>query len=492
MIKSCSVEKQTPYFRILSQDQIQEIKWAAYDIMAKVGFKVLHSGARRMLKAAGCIVKDAHVRVPEHVVRECVRLAPKGWTIYDRSGKRALEVQGRKSYYGTATASPNTKNALTGEVHPTTLNDIAMGAKVADALEHIDFVMPFGSSQDVPGQAIEIYEFPAVVANTIKPQVFIGYSGRGVELVYEMAAAVAGGLDRLQERPFVMAYPEPITPLVYPANVCDRLFAAADLSMPQISGATVQLGATGPVTIAGAAAHGIAEGLMALVLSQLRKPGCPVALSVNIGVLDMSTALMTFGDPTNSLGLCVHAEVAQSFGLPTWGLAGATDAKVIDAQAGVESTFHIFAQALAGLNLIHDVGYMDSAMTCSAEQMLLGNEVIGMVKHFMRGVTVNRETLARQVMEDVGPSGHFLDHTHTFNHFRSQLLPTRLFDRKPRSVWEKNGAKRLDARIHEATAAIIESHQPESLDDKVVQELERIKAKGVSELVPNVDSPNNP
>ena len=486
MIKSASVEKQTPYFSILSQDQIQEIRWSAYDIMAKVGFKVLHKGACKMLKSAGCIVKDEHVRVPEFVVRECLRLAPNGWTIYDRAGKRAMEVQGRKSYYGTSTASPNTKDALTGEVHPTTLNDIALGAKMADALEHIDFVMPFGSSQDVPGQAIDIYEFPAVVANTRKPQVFIAYSGRGVELVYEMAAAVAGGLERLQERPFIIAYPEQIAPLVYPEQVCDRIFAAADLIMPQVSGATIQLGATGPVTLAGAVAHGIAEGLMAIVLAQLRKPGCPMALSVNIGVLDMSTALMTFGDPTNSLGLCAHAEVAQSFELPTWGLAGATDAKVLDAQAGVESTFSIMAQALAGLNLIHDVGYMDSGMCCSAEQMLLGNEVIGMVKHFMQGVTVNRETLARQVMEDVGPGGHFLDHNHTFQHFRSQLLHTKLFDRKPRSVWEKNGAKHLATRIHENTVAIIESHQPESLDDKVIQELERIKARGVSELVPDL------
>jgi trimethylamine--corrinoid protein Co-methyltransferase len=350
-----------------------------------------HEGARKMLKSAGCVVKDTHVRVPEHVTAECVRRAPKGWVIYDRTGKRALEVQGRKSHYGTSTASPNTKDALTGEVHPTTLADIGVGARVADALAHIDFVMPFGSSQDVPGQAIDVCEFPVVTANTVKPQVFIAYSGRGVELVCEMAAAVAGGLDRLQERPFVMAYPEPIAPLVYPDHVCDRILAAAELRMPQVIGPTVQLGATGPMTVAGAVAHGLAEGLMSLVLAQLRQPGCPVALSTNIGILDMASALMTLGDPTNSIGLCAHAEVAQSFELPTWGLAGATDAKSIDAQAGVESSFHIFAQALAGLNLIHDVGYMDSGMTCSAEQMVLGNEVIGMVKHFMRGITVNRD-----------------------------------------------------------------------------------------------------
>jgi len=101
--------------------------------------------------------------------------------------------------------------------------------------------------------------------------------------------------------------------------------------------------------------------------------------------------------------------VAQSFGFPTWGLAGSTDSKVIDAQAGIESTFSILAQGLAGLNLIHDVGYMDSGMTCSAEMLVLGDEVIGMTKRFMQGVEVTTETLAREIIQKVGPAGHFLD-----------------------------------------------------------------------------------
>ena len=484
MINTSSVEHATFVFKMLDDDQIQETLYATFDVMRTVGFKVLHDGARRMLASAGAIVKDERVKVPEHIVRECLTRAPKGWTIFDRTGKRAMEVTGRKSYFGTSTAAPNTMDAFTGKIRPTQLADIGRGARIADALTNIDFVMPFGSSQDVPGSACDIYEFPEVVANTTKPMVFIGYSGKGVELVYEMAAAVAGGLDRLQERPFVMAYPEPIAPMVYPDHVVDRLFAAADLKMPQIPGASVMLGATGPMTVAGAVVQALAESLMSMTLAQLRSPGCPVALSTNMGIMDMKTGLSTFGEPTKSLATCAHAQVAHHLGLPTWGLAGATDAKVIDAQAGSEATFHLMAQALAGLNLIHDVGYTDSAMCCSPQQLVFGNEVVGMVKHFMRGITVNRKTLAREVIEAVGPGGQYLTQQHTLENFRAQLWSSNLMDRQPRMQWEASGAKDMATRVGEEVVRILESHQPTALDSKVMDELMKVRKKGEKHLVP--------
>jgi len=483
MINTSSVEQATYRFQMLTEDQIREIIHAAFDVMRTVGFRVLHTDARKMLKQAGAVLSGDIVKMPEHIVRGCLASAPKSWTIFDRNGNRAMEVTGRKSYYGTSTAAPNTKDVETGIVRKTLLSDIADGARIADALTHIDFVMPFGSSQDVPGEACDIYEFPSVVANTVKPMVFIGYSGQGVELVYEMAAAVVGGLDRLQERPFVMAYPEPITPFVYPDHVIDRLFAAADLNMPQIPGASVMLGASGPVTIAGATVQALAESLMCLTLAQLRKPGCPMALSTNMGIMDMNLGLSVFGAPTKSTAVCAHAEVARSFGLPTWGLAGATDSKMLDAQAGTEATFHLMAQALAGLNLIHDVGYIDSAMTCSAEQLVYGNEVIGMIKQFMKGIPVNRETLAREVIEAVGPGGHYLTRQHTLDHFRDVFWVPGLMNRKTREQWEEEGAKDMSRVVREETLHLMATHRPEPLDGKIMDELERIRKKGKNELV---------
>jgi trimethylamine--corrinoid protein Co-methyltransferase len=483
MIQTGATEKRSVCFRVLTDDQIEEIKRAAFEVMSKVGFRVHHEGARKMLKQAGALVDGEIVKVPEHVVMACLRTTPKGWTIYDREGRRAMEVEGRKSYYGTSTASPRTKDALTGEIHPTRVADIAIGAKVADALDNIDWVMPMGSVQDVAPTVADLYEFEAVVSNTTKPMVFIGYTPRGVELVYEMAAEVAGGIDNLQQRPFIIFYPEPISPLVFPADVIDRLFVCADLSMPQIQGPTIQFGATAPVTMAGAIVQGTAESLMCVVLAQLRRPGCPCGLGCNFSVFDMAAGLLAMAAPEMSLALAAQAEVAQSFELPTWGLAGSTDAKLIDAQAGAESAFAILAQGLAGLNLIHDVGYIDSGMACSTAQLVLGDENIAMAKRFMRGVEVNPETLARDLIAKVGPGGHYLDDDHTYQHFKNELWVPRLMARGAYDDWQSQGAKDTATRIQEKLADIVKNHETPPLPGKTLAALKTIRQKGEKELV---------
>jgi trimethylamine--corrinoid protein Co-methyltransferase len=482
MIQTSFSENRSVFFRVLSEDQIWEIKRAAFDILEKTGAKILHPGARDLLKQAGAVVKDDIVKVPEYVVQECVRTAPKGFTIYDRQGNRALEVEGRKSYYGTSTASPNTRDALTGEIHETRVSDIACGALVADALPNIDWVMPMGSSQDVSAVAADLYEFEAVVTNTTKPIVFIGYSPRGMELVFEMAAEVSGGMEALRETPFLIAYPESITPLVFPEEVVERTFIAADLFMPQINGPTEQLGATAPVTLAGAIALAIAEGLMSITLVQLRKPGAPCSMSCNIAGFDMSTTALSIAAPETSLGLAAQAEVARSFGLPTWGLAGATDSKIIDAQAGIESAFSIVSQGLAGLNLIHDVGYMDMGMICSAEMLVLGDEVIGMAKRLIRGIEVTKETLCRNVIQNVGPGGHFLLEDHTFRHFKNELWRPSLLTRQHYETWQSQGSKDMSTRVKDRVKEILESHKVPSLPDKTLSALKKMQTKGEKEL----------
>jgi trimethylamine---corrinoid protein Co-methyltransferase len=482
MMHSASIERQAPYLRILTDDQIEEIKRAAFDVMFTVGFNVLHEGARRMLKKAGAIVRAERVKVPEFIVNQCLTTAPKGFTVYDRQGQRAMEVEGRKSYYGTNPASPNTQDALTGEIHPTTVTDIAYGAQVADYCVNISWVMPMGSCQDVPATAADLHEFVATVTHTTKPIVFIGYSARGTEMVFQMAAEVAGGMDALREKPFVILYPEPISPLVFPDEVVERLFLAADLFMPQVPGPAVQLGATGPATLAGVITQITAESLMCLVLAQLRNPGCPVCLSGNVQILDMRTGIFGVGFPEMSLGISAQAEVARSFGLPTWGYAGCTDAKTVDAQAGLESGFSILSQGLAGLNLIHDVGYLDMAMVSSPAQLLLGNEAIGMTKRFLTGIRVDQETLARHVIETVGPGGHFLQQRHTLDHFRGELWRSELLTRQPYGIWQKEGGRDMSARIQEKLVEIVATHKVPALPERVLSALEKIKAAGEKAL----------
>lgn len=487
MIQSSNISNRSVSMKILTDDQIWEIRQAAFDIIEKVGFKCTHKQVHKMMKQAGAWIKDSNIKIPRHIVKESLLTTPQGWTIYDRDGKRAMEVEGEKSYFGTSTASPNTRDVFTNEIRQTTIQDIELGAKVADACEHIDWVMPMGTAQDVPSAGAELYECQALFSNTAKPSVFIGYTALGCEYVYEMASVIAGSQEELSQKPFLIVYPEPIAPLFFPDEVVERIFVAADRFMPQLPGSTVSAGATGPVTLAGVITQMTAESLIHITIAQLRKKGCPVAMSGNVGILDMKTALMTMGAPENNLAIAAQAEVAGSFNLPSWGLAGATDSKMLDAQAGIESTFSILTQGLSGLNLIHDAGYMASGMACSLEQLVMSNEIIGMAKRFVQGITIDRETIARQVIEDVGPASHFITHPHTLKHFKKELHTSRLLNRQNIESWNAAGKPTMESRVKQEVEQIINTHKVQPLSDKIISELERLKIEGEKEITAKLE-----
>ncbi len=478
MLQSSQTEKRSVSMRILSEDQIWEIRQAAYDIIERVGFRCTHKEALKMLAAAGAIVDADTVRIPQYVVEACIATAPKGWTIYNRKGERAMELEGHKSHYGSSTAGTNTKDPFTGEFRNTQLSDIAMSAKISDALENIDFIVSMGSSLDAPLNSSNLYEFQEVISNSIKPVVFMGNSSIECEYIYQMAAVVAGGKDKLRRKPFLIAYPQSVAPLTFPDNIVDMIFVSADLYMPQLSGSNLQVGSSAPVTMAGMLVQMTAESMIHITIAQLRKTGCPVAMSATPKIMNMNSGDMSTALPEISLGLSAQAEVAQSFGLPTWGIAGGTDSKSLDAQSGVESAFSILSQGLAGLNLIHDVGHMASGTASSVEQLILGNEIIGMAKRFIQGITINRETLAREIIETVGAGGNFLQQKHTVEHFRSELWQPKLMNYSSIEDWNRSGGQTLEGRIKEEVRKIVETHIPELLDDKSASEIERLKIEG--------------
>jgi trimethylamine---corrinoid protein Co-methyltransferase len=482
MIQSNYRSNRSPFFSLLSQDDVLEIHRAALRVLEHTGYRIMHAGVRDMFKQAGAVVREEIVKVPRFIVEQCLQTAPKGFDLYDRQGRRCMAVEGRKSYYGTSTASPTTRDAVTHKIHETRVRDMALSARVADACEHIDWVMPMGTAQDVPQTCAELYEFEAVVQNTVKPIIFCSYSPAGHKRVLEMAAEVAGGMEALRERPFVVSYPEPISPLVYPKEICEKLLACAEFGIPVIPGSAPQMGGTAPATVAGAIVLTIAEGLMGLMIAQLKRPGTPVLFGGSPTLFDMGSGYMTYGAPETQLMFAGYAEVSQYYGLPTWGLAGATDSKVLDAQAGVDVTFSLMAQTLAGLNIIHDVGYMDSGMACSAEMLVMGNEICGMIKRFMQGVEINAETLADEVIAAVGHGGNFIQEEHTFNHFKKEMWRPNLMIRQYADEWRGQGAKDMEARVQDQLKGIVEEYEPEPLSDAILDNLERLRKDGEKAL----------
>jgi trimethylamine--corrinoid protein Co-methyltransferase len=317
------------------------------------------------------------------------------------------------------------------------LQDIANVAKLVDSLPNIDFLMCMGIASDVTEELSDLYHFREMVHNTTKPIVYTAWDLPNLKAIVEMAEAVAGGTEALQRNPFMALYSEPISPLTHAEESCQKLLFLAEKGLP--------IGATAPVTIAGALVQANAEQLSGLLITQLVREGAPMIGAGGIIFMDMSQGLISYAAPEFMLANTAFAEMCHFYGIPIFAFSGCSDSKIFDQQAAAEGAIWMMLTALGGGNLIHDVGYIESGLTASYEQLVAMDEIAGLVKRYAGGIEINADTMALDAIEDVGPGGHFLEHEHTFQHFRRNWVPE-LFDRGSREDWEMAGKQTCDPK----------------------------------------------
>ena len=472
-------------FEVLSKTDIEAIHAATLRVLERTGVKLHHDGATKLLADAGCKVYENNiVKIPRPLVEKCMDSAPGEFMLYDRNGENPLTIGGRNSYFGTGVTNPNFLDVDTNERKPTCVQDIVNAAKVADYLPNIDWLMPLGSVQDTPAQVSDIYEFEAAVSNSTKPIVFICHDVKGVSDVFEMAETIAGGEQQLRDKPFVLSYPEPVSPLVHMREAVEKLLFSAEKGSPIIYTPAPMSGATAPVTMAGLLVQANAECISGLVIAQLTQPGVPFVVGGVLTIMDMSTGLITYGAPEMSLLLAGFADIAHYYNLPTWGTAGCSDSKLPDEQAAIEATFSSFVNALSGLNLIHDPGFLEGAMLGSLEMLVMTNEIAGMAKRFLKGITVNEETLAEDVIHTVGPGGHFLGEEHTVKYFRHEHWRPLMLDRRCYHAWKEDGGETMGQRVKDKIREILKDHQPQPLPKEILKKLREIRERSEKERVP--------
>jgi len=229
--------------------------------------------------------------------------------------------------------------------------------------------------------------------------------------------------------------------------------------------------------------EGLADTLTGLVISQLKSPGAPFIMGGVFTTLDMRTTVFSYGAPELLLLDAALTDISKTLRIPVFSTAGCSDAKELDQQASLEAGLSILMAAQSGANLIHDVGYLESGLLGSLDMLVLSNEAISMVKRIMRGISVNQETLAVQVISRVGPGGHFLDDDHTISHFKKEIWIPELLDRNNREDWDKAGCKSLGDRTRQTVQQILETHQSQPLEEKMVRELKAIIARADEKYV---------
>jgi len=494
MISTGSAVQETPDFRILSRGQMDAIHDASMEILAQTGVRVYNDEAIALLRDAGAFVgSDSTVRIPAHLIDWAVSASPRNVTVYDRNGCEAMQLGRRRTYFGTGSDTPNVIDPHSGERRPALLADVGNFARVCDALAHIDFVMCSGIASDKEPAAAELHHFLAMLRNTTKPMVYTALDLTAAHRLLEMASMVAGGRDAFRQRPFAVMYIEPVSPLGFAPTVMQKLLFCAENDIPCIFISGMLGGATGPITEAGSLALANAESLAGVLIAQLKRKGAPVISGGGILGMDMRAAISSYSSPEFMLTMAALAELAQYYGLPSWGYAGCTDAKGFDEQAAADTANWVMMAALSGSNLVHDVGFVESGMAASFDQLVFANEMIGKCARILGGIHVDKESLAVGVTHEVGPGGQFLGHKHTAKHYRSNWVPE-LEDRLTHANWVNQGSLTMRERVNVKVRRLLEGHTPEPMSADLDVQLSSLvdaaeTSVGLPELRERVDLP---
>lgn len=477
---------QRPSFNLLSQAQLDHLYAAALEVLARVGGEFHDPAAVALLSDAGARVDaDRRVRIPDTLVADALQKAPQQIVIHDRNGQPKLFLEDRNTYFGPGSDTPYTLDPVSGVRRPTVLNDVARAARVVDALPELDFSMCFALASDVPDQVSDLHHFAAMVRNTHKPLIVTAWDLAGLQNIHRMIEMVAGDKAMLRDRPFVVVFLMAISPLRFPEESLQKLMFCAENDIPCIwTSGCPTAGATAPIFPAGSLVVALAEFLAGLVVAQLTRPGAPVIVGSAFGALDMATGLRPYAAPEQDFGHLAQAEVARYLQLPSWGNGGCSDSNTLDQQAALEAGRKLMLSALAGNNIIHDLGYLESGMTSSLELLAICNEMVSQIRRFMQGIPVTPETLAVDTIAAIGPGNHYLTHRQTKAHHRQQIWMPELISRKRYNAWEAEGELTLRQRARTKVLQIMETHQPQPLAPEILQEMAALlKSAGTARSV---------
>jgi trimethylamine--corrinoid protein Co-methyltransferase len=465
MLRRSPIETLRPKLQMLSEEQLLAIHHTSLDILSQTGIVMKNEAARKLLLEAGAWESEGRLKIPPHLVTDAIASAPSRIPMHNRLGQLTMPLEAGQVFFGAGSDCPFTIDLETGQRRPATLEDVRRITRLCDGLDQIDFVMSMGVSSDVPALDHYVHEFAAMLWGSVKPIVYTANDLADMQDIYRIACAVTGGEKQLREKPFMLLYAEPISPLLYPPESVDKLLFCAEKGIPVAYPPSPNTGGGGPITLAGALALGNAECLVGLVLTQLVRRGTPFLYGMNTAALDMKSAIVSYGSPEWAMGMPAWADMSRYYNLPVWGFAGATDSKVVDAQAGIEATVTIMTAFMARTNLNHDVGYIEYGSTSSMEMLVIADEIIREVRYWIEGVEVSERTLARQAIHRAEPGGGFLADDHTLKNWKWAQWRPALIDRTRYDRWVAEGSKDMTARANERARKILTEHQTQPLSE---------------------------
>lgn len=471
MITTHGLHQTGAHYSRLGLQEADRIHLASLEILERVGVEVHDETARDILAGAGATLDGIRVLLTERMVQKALDSAPRRLTLCDRAGRVAIRAGGHVSYFGGGSDCLNILDHRSGERRRPTLEDVRQAVVLQDALPEIDFVMSALLPADVDQRIYDRYQMEVMLNHTTKPIVFVTPDFEGCVTAVEMCEAVAGGEEAFRRRPFATCYINVTSGLIANAEALQKLMYLAGKGLPLLWIPLNAGGVNSPVTAAGCMASMNAGTLLGIVLAQLVREGTPVGVpGWNGGPYNLQTMVGNYV-LADEQGLA--PAMGRYYDLPVFGLAGATDSKVLDHQCGVEAAFSLAFSLLSGANLNHDVGFMDAGLQYSFQLLAMCNEHLGFLRAATAGVPVGDESLALDVVDELGATGDYLSHEHTLRNFR-RAYHSKMVDKRQYSQWVEQGATTMEERAARRVDRLLSTHDPEPLPQDVQRELRQI------------------
>jgi trimethylamine--corrinoid protein Co-methyltransferase len=474
------------YLKLLSKDELGKIHHASLKILENTGMLIDHDKACDMLQEAGARVdrKKKIVRFPPELVEKSLKSIPKKLNHAGRNPENDAIIEDGDGFYSrTAGGATNYVDLKTGEYRRAKISDLKEFATLADALPNVNGcgTMHVG---DVPLLTADIHCMQVLLERQRKNIVHNAFTAKNLKYMIEMMLAVRGSREKLKERPLVHTIIAVLSPLFIPEDDVDQLLLAGKFGIPTTITPVPTVGATAPITLAGTLAQGNAELLGAMTLSQVAHPGHPIPYYWAACVTEMKTGESLFGAPENAMLCAAIGQLGREvYDLPCVGTGLLSDGGICE-QTFFQKASNGLMQSLAGGNLVLGSGLIDTVMAASPVQLVIDDEIMGILHRILRGIEINDDTLALDVIDRVGPRSEFLTDEHTLRHLRAgELFNPEVFDRNSRNNWISEGAKGIEQRAREKALAIIEKHEVEPLSEHVLKELVSIVSNADKELV---------
>jgi len=464
-----------PKIELLSQELVGRILDEAFQLLLNPGVKVQNAEARQLLAAAGAQVDEeqAVARISEAVARRALATVPHEFFLHNRAGEPVVRYGGDAVHFDPGSSGVHMLDPDTLEHKPSYAPDLVRLVKVAEMLPQYDAQSTAVVCNEVPKQIGDLYRLYLVLLHSTKPVVTGAFSTRTTQLMFDMLAILAGGREALARKPLAVFDVCPSPPLIWSDFGAQNLIDLARAGVPAEIVSMPLAGAAAPVTLLGSVVQHAAECISGMTLHQLAQPGAPIVWGGAPAVFDMRTATTPMGAVETAMIDAAYAQVGKSLGFPTHTYLGASDAKLVDAQAGLESGVTAVIAALAGINMISGAGMLDFLACQSAEKLVVDAEAIGMAKRLLEGMKVHTATLATAMFEGIDFKGEFLKQKITRQLFaQEQYLPSAVIDRGSIRAWQESGAPDTFARARARTAELLAAYERPALPAEQERELQ--------------------